>query len=299
MRVLFALRDAVADRRPAVLVTVSEAHGSTPREAGARMLVTESEAIGTVGGGALEMEGIAEARRMLVAKEREAELDVPLGPRIGQCCGGRVLLSLALADASSLDALEREIAGRRQGDPHVYLFGAGHTGQALARALEPLPLQMTVVDVRADRLAELPAGVSRRQAALPEAEIRSARPGAAFLVMTHDHALDFILAAAALERRDAVYVGMIGSRTKRETFRRYLATLDREADIGRLVLPIGGSVVRDKRPEVIAAMVAAELLSVFSKGALDSDCATFAHAQSECDKKATDLSRIRADAATP
>ena len=77
--------------------------------------------------------------------------------------------------------------------------------------------------------------------------------------MTHDHSLDFLVAAAALARPDAAYVGLIGSATKRERFRRHLAAEGREAEIARLTLPIGGSTVRDKRPEVIAALAAAEI----------------------------------------
>jgi xanthine dehydrogenase accessory factor len=92
---------------------------------------------------------------------------------------------------------------------------------------------------------------------LPEAEIRAAPPGAAFVILTHDHALDFLLAVEALRRPDKAYVGMIGSRTKRATFTRYAA--NEGVDAQSLVFPIGASFPRDKRPEVIAAFAAAEI----------------------------------------
>ncbi|WP_210209680.1 xanthine dehydrogenase accessory protein XdhC [Aureimonas flava] len=272
------LRAALAAREPAIVVRVERAEGSTPREPGAAMLVTAGAVFGTVGGGALEMEGIAEARRMLAAGEREGRLDIPLGPAIGQCCGGRVVLGLERGTSAMLERLERADATARRAWPHVYLFGAGHTGQATARALEPLPLRTLVVDTRAERLAELPGGVEPRRAALPETEVAGAPPASAFVVMTHDHGLDFLIAAAALARADAAYVGMIGSATKREKFRRFLAERGEGERIGRLVLPIGGSAVRDKRPAVIAAMVAAELVVQLLGQNMNQDCAGFAPA---------------------
>jgi xanthine dehydrogenase accessory factor len=255
------LRALLASGEPAILVRVATALGSTPREAGAAMVVTADASTGTVGGGALELLGIERARAMIGTGEHEALLAVPLGPRIGQCCGGHVTLALAAVDAALIaaeDARDRRMAAER---PAVLIFGAGHTGRALARALALLPFEVCVVDTRPEALAALPDGVEARALALPEAAVAAARPGTAFLVMTHDHALDFLLAAAALEREDAAYVGMIGSATKREKFRRHLRGAGREGLIDRLVLPIGGAAVRDKRPEVIAAMTAAELVS--------------------------------------
>jgi xanthine dehydrogenase accessory factor len=144
-------------------------------------------------------------------------MDIPLGPEIGQCCGGRVEVSLRPAGdgAPLLARLEAAEAAR----PHVYLFGAGHVGQALARALAPLPLHMHVIDTRPDELAGLPEGVDARALAMPEAAVRSAPRGSAYVILTHDHALDFLIAAEALRRTDAPYVGMVGSRTKRAKFR--------------------------------------------------------------------------------
>ncbi|MBB3997358.1 xanthine dehydrogenase accessory protein XdhC [Aureimonas pseudogalii] len=279
-----ALRAALEAGEPAILVTVAKARGSTPREAGAAMVVTAARAVGTVGGGALEMEGIAEARRLLAAGEAVSKLDIPLGPAIGQCCGGRVVLDLARASPALLAQIEAGDAAAKAAHPSVLVFGAGHTGQALARALAPLPLRTLVIDPRADRLADLPPGTARRQAAIPEAEVAAASAGSAFVVATHDHALDFLIASAALARPDAAYVGMIGSATKRESFRRHLAGEGRAGEIDRLVLPIGGAAIRDKRPEVIAALVAAELLVTFAYNLEENRCTGFAPVQSQCNK---------------
>ena len=104
-------------------------------------------------------------------------------------------------------------------------------------------------------------GVDAVLTPLPEEVVRLARPGGAFVILTHDHALDFLIAREALLRGDAAYVGMIGSKTKLVSFRRWLAEAEGPApDISPLVCPIGAAGRPDKRPEVIAAFVAAEIM---------------------------------------
>ncbi|HRO16399.1 MAG TPA: XdhC family protein, partial [Paracoccus sp. (in: a-proteobacteria)] len=131
--------------------------------------------------------------------------------------------------------------------------------RALAAALLPLPVSSRLIDQRAIELALAPPGVPVTLTPLPEAEIRAAPPGAAHVILTHDHALDFLLATEALQRGDAAYVGMIGSRTKRVTFARHAARQGVSGDA--LVCPIGAGFPRDKRPEVIAAFTAAEIMA--------------------------------------
>jgi xanthine dehydrogenase accessory protein XdhC len=267
--VAHALGRALAAGEPAVLVTVAAALGSTPREAGARMLVQARRATGTIGGGRLEHEAIAAARRLIETGALAHNMEVPLGPAIGQCCGGYVRLHLERADAGALAALERLEQAERDSLPPVYLFGAGHVGKAVAQALAPLPLRLTWIDSRVEEFPEtVPDGVTRLVAADPVARVKIAEPGTGFLVLTHDHALDFELAGAALRRGDALYVGLIGSRTKRRKFERlYTARDGRSADLARLTCPIGAGLSRDKRPPVIAAMVAAELLIAIDRAA--------------------------------
>ena len=244
-----------------VLVEIAEAKGSTPREEGAVMLVAEHAAWGTIGGGQLEFMAIDNARAML-AGGGEVRMNVPLGPEIGQCCGGRTLISFRPVTPPVAAELQRRLAKEDHARPAVFLFGAGHVGLALARALVPLPLSVTVVETRAEALRALPGEVTARHAAMPEALVAGIPAGGAAVILTHDHALDFLIAREALARPDLAYVGMIGSATKRATFAAWARREGMAPEIsGRLVLPIGGSVVKDKRPEVIAAMVAAELLA--------------------------------------
>jgi xanthine dehydrogenase accessory factor len=151
--------------------------------------------------------------------------------------------------------------------PHVFMFGSGHVGKALAQALAALPLQLHVIDTRPDELRDLPAGIDARAVPMPEAVVRSAPAGSAFVILTHDHALDFMIAAEALKRADAPYVGMVGSKTKRAKFGSwYRGEGGREVDLERLVLPIGDFGLVDKRPEVIAALAAAEIMVHIGRG---------------------------------
>jgi xanthine dehydrogenase accessory protein XdhC len=225
------------------------------------MLVSAESVAGTIGGGKLEFDAIAKARGMLATGILVARREVALGPAIGQCCGGRVMLAferLSLADIGSLASAERDAANAR---PHVVIYGAGHVGRALARALGPLPLQVTIADGRATEIALV--DVENIAVVADGALVRIAEKApdyTAHVVMTHSHALDCLIGATVLERNRFRYLGIIGSRTKKAMFRRAF----REAGISeelirRVVCPIGGSRVRDKRPEVIAALAAAEI----------------------------------------
>jgi xanthine dehydrogenase accessory factor len=266
---------AFLDASPAaILVEVAAVKGSAPRDKGAWMLVSPDRIFGTIGGGQLEFLAIDKAREILASAPvdgksvQKLSLDVPLGPEIGQCCGGRVEVLIRSLDE---DLREERLALARTEDagrPHVYLFGGGHVGHALASALNLLPFHTIVVETRADALADMPDGVETRLTPVPEEMVRAAPSGSAFVVLTHDHALDFLIVAAALERQDAAYVGMIGSKTKKATFRNWYfrEAGGAEPAFARLVSPIGGDRVNDKRPSVIAALATAEILTALTEG---------------------------------
>lgn len=248
---------------PIALVEVSATQGSTPRERGAFMLVSLSAICGTIGGGQLEYITIAKARLMLAGDGRPVLLDVPLGPEIGQCCGGRVEVSISLADAAVMSHVLARARAEEAALPAIYLFGGGHVGQALAAALVLLPARTVVVETRADALEGMPPRVETRLTAVPEEMARAAPAGTAFVIVTHDHALDFMIASEALKREDTAYVGMIGSKTKKATFRNWFfrSAGGTKEQFAHLVSPIGGDAVKDKRPAVIAALASAEIMS--------------------------------------
>ncbi len=243
-------------------IEISEAQGSTPREQGAFMAVTPDACAGTIGGGQMEFHAIERARALL-AEGRDCEtLALALGPHLGQCCGGSVVMSIRRASrANALQYASREKDASR---PDIFILGAGHTGLALARALAPLPFRVRLIDDRDEARPDVPDGVSFLQLADPAEAIAAAPSGAGFVILTHSHALDYRLAEAALRRGAAAYVGMIGSATKRARFVRWFrAQGGTEAQLQVFVCPLGGKAVHDKRPEVIAALTAAELIHRF------------------------------------
>ena len=225
------------------------------------MAIAVDALVGTIGGGALEYMVIARARQALRDGEEPEGLDIPLGPEIGQCCGGRVEVALRFLTPAQAEQLLGRLRAAEDELPHVYMFGSGHVGKALARALAALPLKVHVIDTRPDELTDLPVNVVAKAMPMPEAVIRSAPGGSAYVILTHDHALDFMIAGEALKREDAAYVGMVGSRTKRAKFASWYRTEGgTEEALRRLVLPIGDFGLVDKRPEVIAALAAAEIM---------------------------------------
>ena len=289
------LIEAVEREGRAAVVMVAEAQGSVPREAGAAMLVTALRTTGTIGGGTVEHRALAHARTMLSGavgadtaplpnpppgggrgRQREGLiLDFPLGPALDQCCGGHMRVAFAVFGAADLERL-RTAQGELElwpGGPvlieaaaprHVLIYGGGHVGTALARALAPLPFAVRWVDARLDGFpAEIPAGVETVETPLPEAEAKAAPGDALHVVLTHSHALDLEIIAAVLERGEFGFLGVIGSATKKALFLRRLRERGiAENRLARLTCPIGVPGVRDKRPEVIAASVAVQLLQV-------------------------------------
>jgi len=248
----------------AILVEIAQAKGSTPREEGTFMLVSERAIWGTIGGGQFEYMAIDNARAML-SGGGEMVMDIPLGPEIGQCCGGRTKLSFTSVTSPVVKRLERKLRNEEDERPAIFLFGSGHVGNALARALSPLPFAVTVVETRTEALEGLPEDVTKHLTAMPEAFVTTIPAGGAAIILTHDHALDFLIAREALARNDLAYIGMIGSLTKRATFSHWLKREGGDdAMLSRLILPIGGDAVKDKRPAVIAALVAAELLETYA-----------------------------------
>ena len=251
-----------------VIVTVSEARGSTPRPSGTRMAVTETAIYGTIGGGRLEWDAIGRAREMIAAGVVSDTLDMPLGPAVGQCCGGRVTLSLDRADAAAVAEIAEAEARARHEAPQIVVFGAGHVGKALVGACATLPVRILWSDAR--------PGVSPPQdwdnvdfdVSDPVEITGRAEAGAAVVIMTYSHALDYTITEAALGRDDLAYVGLIGSRTKRSRFERWFLARGGEAGaLDRLVCPIGDMGVQDKRPEVIAALVTAEVVQALARHA--------------------------------
>lgn len=354
------LAACVARDGRAVLVTVAHAIGSTPREAGAAMIVTAHDAFGTVGGGHLEFEALRIARDALSNATPPASWLVrfPLAARLGQCCGGVATLAFIAVDAGGdshnrshsrsddrgwLDAavacvrtatplaLVSRIGGARESPAHllvtadnvtgslgdteldsaaialarprvqaratgaslvqspvggettllihvvlptdftVLVFGNGHVGRALVQVLGALPARVRWIDGRdSDFPANVAPNVEIVATDAPEDELADAPRGAHVVVMTHSHPLDLQLIATALSRDDWRYLGLIGSRAKRNQFQRRLAARGLAPEqFARVTCPIGarsGLAIRSKEPGAIAVAVVAEILALREMG---------------------------------
>ena len=236
--------------------------GSSPRNSDTEMFISETDTLGTIGGGQLEYLVINHSKKMIAENIKKDTLKISLGPEIGQCCGGKVEVSLLeMYEKDKCLALNR-FDKKDKNLPHVYVMGAGHVGRALALQLQHLPVRCVLIDSRVDELAKCSADVETRLSAIPEEDIKSAPRGSAYVILTHDHALDFILCGAALDRHDAKYVGMIGSKTKRVKFKKWYQVNYDNNLIRDFTCPIGNVKNQDKRPSIIASFVAAEVIDM-------------------------------------
>jgi xanthine dehydrogenase accessory factor len=258
-----------------VFITIDSFEGSSPREVGAWMLVLTGEVLGTVGGGNLEFRAIAHARELLAAKDlaRPDELRrYPLGPSLGQCCGGVVQLKFAWIAAG--DTIKTVAAraiihwSRGLNALKIALFGGGHVGKALVNALGALPCAITWIDSRDEIFpADVPSHVQCEHSAPVHAAVHSLPAGSYVLIMSFSHAEDLDVVSACLTRlrrhNDLPFIGLIGSKTKWATFRHRLEERGFSADeIARITCPIGIDGIAGKEPEVIAVSVAAQLLQL-------------------------------------
>lgn len=318
------LNDLAAAGEPAVLVTVAGIRGSAPREIGAKMIVTATQTIGTIGGGQLEYQ----STRVAVGMLEESTMTLrsfPLGSSMGQCCGGVVEILFEpisdgmpgwLRDLGALhgqrepaviatrisqsrpaklvvtadavygedtdeDALIEKARGvlRDSSDANrdvqdffepvvvpslnIAVFGAGHVGSAVVRALSDLDCNIRWIDNRRSIFHNVPGNVRAIESQDPSQEVAALPSDSFYLVMTHSHAIDFEICDRILRRRDARYCGLIGSLSKRRRFeKRYRQQGMSQSLIDQLVCPIGVDGISGKKPAEIAVAVAAEVLKI-------------------------------------
>ena len=280
---------------PVCLVVVASVKGSAPREAGAMMLVYPDHIKGSIGGGELEYQAIQTAR----SHQSEAGFErlvrsYPLGPSLGQCCGGHVKLMFewyGTEKLSVLATLAAQTSGyslhntidqsapsyaaqrpdQRPDDVHllplqkgacdVLLYGAGHVGRAVVDFARHLSCQIYWVDVDDTRFPEtIPAGVTKLPARSPQNIAARASDQAIHLVMTYSHQLDYEIVSTLLRSGRFARCGLIGSATKAARFHSRLQDNGlSKAEIERLVCPVGLLQVTGKAPLQVALSVTAQL----------------------------------------
>ncbi len=256
------LLELKSTKTPVVLVTLLSVRGHAPREMGAKMLVTAEKTFETIGGGNLEAVAIEMARGML--KDRASGLlrqTLRLTHEQSlfgvQCCGGEVELLFEPVPMSRAS---------------VAIFGVGHVGFALAKVLSILAIDLWLVDSRAEMLSPtrlLPlnssvARVSVHSMPVLDGVVQDLPTGCHLVIMTHDHAEDLYVLKAALSRADLGFLGLIGSTTKWQRFKKKLLEAGFN-NVERVTTPIGLPQIQSKTPEAIAIAVAAQLMTYLEK----------------------------------
>jgi len=236
-----------------VVATVLRRRGSTPSTPGQKLaLLSIDEAVGTIGGGAIEHRVLDEMAQALASAEVEPTVrSYNLGPSMGMCCGGSVEVLIEVLDPAV----------------SILVVGAGHIGTAVAPVLAGLGFRVTVCDGRdevvgAQSLARA-AGTHFLQCDHDDPEVAAAigedRSRSAALVMTHDHRLD----QAAIEwavRQGFAFVGGVGSRAKASRTRARLEAKGfSQGDIERIEMPLGVE-IGARLPAEIAVSIAGGLI---------------------------------------
>lgn len=236
-----------------VLVTLVGVSGSTPRNSGTKMVISKDQIFDTIGGGHLEHKTIKHAQKMLASGTNGQHLEhFQLGANLGQCCGGNTSVLFECFAAVGVN---------------IMVFGAGHVGKALLPILAQLPCQITWVD---SREAQFPNGMSsyhnveQVMSETPESEIATMPPNSYFVVMTHNHQMDFDITQAILKRGNFSYLGLIASDTKWRRFQQRFKHRDIDPKlVERMNCPIGLDQVSGKLPMEVAVSVAAEIINIY------------------------------------
>jgi len=240
-----------------VLVTLIGITGSTPRNSGTKMVVTNDEFFDTIGGGHLEFKATQFAHELLKNEQNAQHIEhFELGSQLGQCCGGTATVLFECFAATGVN---------------IMLFGAGHVGQALMPMLTALPCQISWVD---SRVSQFPAHAKHFNntriivSESPEDEVATMPVNSYFIVMTHNHQMDFDISQAILKRGDFAYLGLIASDTKWRRFKqRYKHRDIDEALVNQMHCPIGLPEVTGKLPMEVAISVAGQIISCYQANA--------------------------------
>jgi len=236
-----------------VLITIIGVTGSTPRNSGSKMVVSHDGSYDTIGGGHLEHKAMKQAKQLLLEnKDRQLIEHFQLGSQLGQCCGGNVSIMFECFSANTI---------------HIAVFGAGHVGQALLPILAALPCHITWVDNRQSQFPEnchQYSNVTVLVSDEPASEVAAMPENTLYVVLTHNHQLDFDISHAILKRADFHYLGLIASETKWRRFQqRYKHREVAQSLVERINCPIGLEQVIGKLPMEVAVSIAGQIIESY------------------------------------
>jgi len=236
-----------------VLITIVGVTGSTPRNSGTKMVVSQNEIFDTIGGGHLEFKAIKFAKQLLNSNKDCQQIEhFQLGSQLGQCCGGNASVLFECFAANTIN---------------IAVFGAGHVGQALIPILAGLPCHTTWVDSRAEQFpanTEHFANITKLVTDEPASEVAAMPTNTLYVVMTHNHQLDFEISHEVLKREDFHYLGLIASDTKWRRFQqRYKHREVSSQLVERMNCPIGLEQVLGKLPMEVAVSISGAIIESY------------------------------------
>jgi xanthine dehydrogenase accessory factor len=243
------LADFEEKKQPIALVIVTKVLGSAPCKVGSKMIVTQQKEIfGTIGGGKLEFQVIDEAIKTIQENKIKA-FSYTLGPEFEQCCGGKV--DLIIEPMNQI--------------PELYIFGAGHIGVEICHVLKDTPFNINLLDIRPNWKKTITIDASVNYLDIDFDLYKQSvhwGPDCYVVILTHDHKLDFEITALALHSKTK-YIGLIGSKTKKNKFNNMLRNeLNFDAGISPVHCPIGLD-LGGNSPKEIAISIASELLKIY------------------------------------
>ena len=258
-------------RNNIILATIIKAKGSVPRNENVSMIISLSKEYGTIGGGELEYQVIKESKALLNNLDcNQKIIELPLGPTLGQCCGGFVKIQLSkFKNGKNLllkHDLKEQIINQNQ---NLYIFGAGHVGNSLLSKLDGVGFNIFVIDSRENFISKINADYVFPILAKDHTIIIKNVPSKSYyLVLTHSHQLDLSICDSILKKNDFTFIGLIGSKTKKIRFTKRLIEIGCDKKlIDKIECPIGINSIQGKEPDVIAISIIARLLEYKSSSA--------------------------------
>ncbi|MFA6027267.1 MAG: XdhC/CoxI family protein [Ignavibacteriaceae bacterium] len=268
------LQERIKENKPSVLITITEVKGSTPGRIGFKMLVGEEGRVaGTVGGGGAEYYIMKKAKKLieenvqnfsetiLMTKEKDDEEKIKVTSKdvvpMDALCGGEMKVFYEVFRYEKI----------------MYIFGAGHVGQAVAKLAKQLNFYVVFVDNRTEMLEEINDSLCNKKIYYDFSKLTAAEKtsisldeNAFALLVTHFHAHDLDVLKYIYKFYPGMkYVGMIGSKKKvKESILKLKATLKENTSIENLYSPVGLD-IGGETPNEIAIGILAEIQSIIYK----------------------------------
>tara|TARA_Y100001970_G_scaffold125463_2_gene155209 strand:- start:1683 stop:2528 length:846 start_codon:yes stop_codon:yes gene_type:complete len=254
------INEAQKYNKEIIKAKIISTEGSVPRNNNTFMLISKNNIFGSIGGGQLEFIIIELAKKHFKKNKFREIVNVPLGPSIGQCCGGYVQVEIEKF-INGFEALKNE-SYTSNVIQDLYIFGAGHVGQELSTRVLDLDFNVNLVDSREEYLnLQKNKKIIKIYAKMPWLLLKNIKNKPYYIVLTHSHDHDFKIVNEILYMKDFDFLGLIGSKTKFNRFKSRLIKFGHtNKDINKIECPIGLKNISSKKPAEIAISIIGRLL---------------------------------------